>query len=109
MGGGGGFRGMGMMESLSLEGVCLAGEGDGLMLSAIESQKRMPERLAVRSQKFYDVRAASIVSVREELDADVVDELLEWVDKMWVAGEFDKYVSEKEYFALREAMDDFWR
>ncbi len=109
MGGGGGFRGMSMMESLSLEGVCLAGEGGGLMLSAIESQERMPERLAVRSGKFYDVRAASIVSVREELDADVVNELLEWLDKMWLDGEFDKYVSEKEYWALRAVMDDFWR
>jgi hypothetical protein len=47
--------------------------------------------------------------VREELDAAVVDEMLEWVDKLWLAGEFGKYVSEKEYLALRAAMYDFWR
>ncbi len=47
--------------------------------------------------------------MRQELDAAAVDELLEWVDKLWLGGEFDKYVSEKEYLALRSAIDDFWR
>ena len=56
-----------------------------------------------------DIRAESVVPVRLELDEIVVKELLEFLDKIWVNGEFDKYVSEKDYLAFRAAIEDFWR
>ena len=47
----------------------------------MESFEARFERLAFESCKFYDVGAASILSVRQELDVGVIDEMFEWVDK----------------------------
>ncbi len=59
--------------------------------------------------KFYDIRAEPRVSIRREFDESVVKELLKLLDKLWLDGEFDKYLSEKDYLALRAALEDFWR
>lgn len=55
------------------------------------------------------LKAEPRVPVGRELDESVVKELLELLDKLWLDGEFDKYVSEKDYLALRAALEDFWR
>ncbi len=107
--GGGGYSEMSMMESLGLEVASVTSEGGGLMLSGIDSLEMMPERLAARCQKFYDVKAEPVVSGRRELEVVDVDEMIAWLDAIWEEGGLKSYMKKKEYLAFREALENFWR
>ena len=84
---------------------------DALMLSAAESLRTRPERLAAKSQKFYDVTPENTISARQnQLDAmkkDVktnIKEILQWLDEIWLNGDLDGHMTEKEYLEFRESI-----
>jgi alpha-tubulin suppressor-like RCC1 family protein len=116
-GGDGGFD----MESMALEAsaVSLADSettiaqaaSDSLMLpTAQASLLARPERLVVKSQKFYDVTPANTISAlqkaeeakRPRIDKDVIKEMLEWLDEMWISGVFKEVMTEEEYLEFRK-------
>ena len=116
MGGGSTLKSMAMMESLILEAVSVTGESDGLMLSAIESLETMPERLAAKSQKFYNIKPQAIAeskmvkpkppTMRELYELHM--ELLKWLDEIWLDGDLKEIMTEEEYLEFRKAIEESW-
>ena len=117
-GGGDGFETMGLAESESAISLNVSKkvsvERDALMLStAAESLAKRPQRLAVKSQKFYDITPSTTISARQrELEsrkaAEKVDikELLQWLDELWLGGDLDETMNEKEYLDFRDAVEE---
>jgi len=123
MGGGGGSTLMGrmMIESscFSLDATSILPSSeksrDDLMLSATESRETMPVRLAAKSRKFYNITPQAVAKVktvkpkqltRREL-YEIHIELIKWIDELWLSGEFDETMTEKEYLEFRKAFEDF--
>jgi len=109
MGGGGGDFGlesMSLMESsLSLdssETATSAKRSDALMLSVAESLRTRPERLAAKSQKFYDITPETTISAKRkalkpqpqsepepqpQLTEQDIEELIDWLEELWLTDE----------------------
>jgi hypothetical protein len=115
MGGGGfGLESISLMESslLSLDlskTASPAKGGDDLMLSASESLITRPERLAAKSQKFYDITPETTISAMQKaLEAKEVNikEILEWLDKIWLSGDLKESLTEEQYLEFRKAIEE---
>ena len=125
MGGGGGstLKSMGLgLESMSLmesslsldsyEKAIPVKRSDNLMLSAAESQETRPERLRVKSQKFYDITPETTISARQkQLDAMKIEpvnikEILQRFDEIWLSGDLKETMSEDEYLELRKTIEE---
>ena len=99
--------GFGGLESMSLASFSLELEtlpsspADDLMLStAAESLEAMPESLAAKVQKFYDITPAATVSAaQQQIDAE---EMLEWLADIWLSGELDETITEAEWYEFVE-------
>ncbi|HIJ53266.1 MAG TPA: hypothetical protein HPP66_08950 [Planctomycetes bacterium] len=111
---GGGGMGFGL-ESISLENskTALTDNRDALMLStATESLQTRPERLAAKSQKFYDITPETTISAMQKaLDAQKVDievsikEVLTWLEELWLTdAEVRKMISEDEWLKFMESV-----
>jgi len=105
------------LESISVESskTSLTDNRDGLMLStATESLETRPERLRVKSQKFYDIIPSTTITARQQaldaMNADPVSikELLQWLDKIWLDGDLKEFMTEEEYLEFRKAIEEFW-
>jgi len=115
MGGGGStLKSAGIMDSVVLEVVAAEARTDGLMLSAIESRKAMPERLAVKSGKFYNVTPDAVAASRTVRPRpptrrqvyELTVQVLKWLDEMWLRGELKEVMTEDEYLALRKVIEE---
>jgi hypothetical protein len=79
------------------------------MLSAVESRAKRPERLAAKSEKFYEITAATTITAMQDaydaMGTNPVDikEVLKWLDEMWADGELE--LTKKEYKEFREAIE----
>lgn len=122
MGMGGGGMGFGL-ESMSLESAfsledsktATTSSSDNLMLSsATESLKARPERLAAKSQKFYNITPEAVIksktvkpkppTQRELFELHL--ELLNWLDKIWLDGELKEVMTEDEYLEFRKSIEE---
>ncbi|MGD9109900.1 MAG: right-handed parallel beta-helix repeat-containing protein [Phycisphaerales bacterium] len=115
MGGGGGstLKSMGGKFSLfSLKSASVAEKSDILMLSAAESLRTRPERLAAKSQKFYNITPQSVAESKAAKPKPLTErelyelhmELLKWLDEIWESGELDESMTETEYLEFRKAL-----
>ena len=116
MGGGGSLLKSGMMMESSLFSVseftidsAVQESSDELMLSAVESRAKRPERLAAKSEKFYEITAATTITAMQDaydaMGTNPVDikEVLKWLDEMWADGELE--LTKKEYKEFREVIE----
>ena len=85
------------------------------MPAAKTSLAARPERLAAKSQKFYDIIPANTVSAlrrAEEAKRQRIDEvkdtkdILEWLDEIWLNGDLKKVMTEDEYLEFRKAIEE---
>lgn len=90
-------------------------KSDALALSVNESISKMPQRLAAKSQKFYDITAESVANTsvrpkpltpRQQLELQI--EMLEWLDELWQTGELSDAMTKKEYLEFRNALENSW-
>ena len=89
------------------------GSGDssmdgGLMLpDAKTSLAAMPERLIAKTQKFYDITPdKTITALRKAQQSKKVniEEIVEWLEDIWLNGDLEGYMTEEEYLEFIEAV-----
>lgn len=99
-------------EAVSLA-VAGTATGSNLMLStAAESLAKRPQRLAAKSQKFYDITPSTTISARQrELEslkaANKIDikDVLSWLDELWLNDkEIRDTISEKDWQEFLESV-----
>ena len=96
--------------------MCMGGGGFGpgrldiseLMIpDAVQSLKAMPERLAARSRKFYDVTPATTIAARQAAFEVDIEKILEWLDGFWLEyEELREAISEDEWEKFIEAIEE---
>ncbi len=115
MGGGFGLEGMSLTAgTLALDSseTASAERGDALMLSAAESFRTRPQRLAAKSQKFYDITPATTITARQQALAAMktapvgIKEILNWLDEQWLSGNLDERMTEEQYLDFRTAVEE---
>ncbi len=105
--------------------MCMGGGGMGFGFEGLESGELMmldmetilatrPERLVAKSQKFYDITPETTISARQKaLDAQEVDieqiikEILEWLDGIWLDGDLKEIMTEEQYLEFRRTIEEF--
>ena len=92
--------------------MCMGGGGFGpgsseLMIpDAVQSLKAMPERLAAKSRKFYEVTPATTIAARQATSEVNIKEILEWLDGFWLDGALQEVMSKDEYLEFRKAIEE---
>ena len=82
------------------------GSSELMIPDAVQSLKAMPERLAAKSQKFYDVTPATTIAARQATSEVDIEEILEWLDGLWLDGVLEEIMSEDEYLDFRKAIEE---
>ena len=73
---------------------------------AVLSLKAMPERLAAKSRKFYDVTPATTIAARQAAFEVDIEKILEWLDGLWLDGVLQEVMSKDEYLEFRKAIEE---
>ncbi len=118
MGGGGGsddglaFESMSLETALSIESpktVTTISSSDDLMLSsATESLKARPDRLAAKSQKFYEITPETTISAMQktlEVKEVNIKEILEWLDELWLDPDMQEAIDEGTWLEFVESVE----
>ena len=80
-----------------------------MLLDPAESMATRPDRLIEKSQKFYDVNPANTISAKREalkVQQVNIDEILKWLDEIWLNGDLYEYMTEDEYLDFRKAIEE---
>jgi hypothetical protein len=72
-----------------------------------QSLDTRPERMIAKTQRFYEISPASTAKTFEITKEDI-EEILEFVDKIWQSGELDKTLTEQQYLDFRKAIEQSW-
>jgi subtilisin family serine protease len=92
------------------------GRDELIILSAAESLRTRPERLAEKTEKFYAVNAFNAISPLQKARAEKqfeeadIKEILDWLDEIWLSGDLDESITEEEFLEFRKSVEEsgFW-
>jgi parallel beta-helix repeat protein len=106
---------MSLMESnLSVESyekIASKKSSDALILSTADSLRKRPERLLLKSQKFYDITPDKTISAKQRELAALktkvdIKEILQWLDGIWLSGDLGEDMTYEQYLEFREAIKE---
>ncbi|GAI99750.1 unnamed protein product, partial [marine sediment metagenome] len=122
MGGGGGstLKSMGMMMESSFFSLVpssimpSAGDSDDLILSVTESINLRPERLAAKSQKFYDITPQAIAELKTVKPKPLTTrelyelraELFKLFSEIWLSIDMKTPITEEQWLEFRKALEE---
>jgi hypothetical protein len=79
---------------------------DALMLTDVqESRALMPERLARRTDAFYAITARKNSAVEQPVSPETIEEMVDWLDEIWNAGDLNGTMTEQDYLEFRQAIE----
>jgi len=70
-----------------------------------ESRALMPERLARRTDAFYAITARKNSVVEQPVSPEDIEEMVDWLDEIWNAGDLTGSMTEQDYLEFRQAIE----